>query len=269
MKRILLTNDDGITRPGLWALYDVLKEFGEVLVVAPESARSATGMSITLHKPLRMKRVSIHGTTAYACSGTPSDCVILAVNKLFAGKLPDLVVSGINEGNNVSLQAVYGSGTVAAAVRAALLGVPAAAFSLASKEEEPASFGWFRKAMRRAAGRAGPIVEWLLTNGMPEDVDYLSVNFPPEVNHQTPVKFTRAGRIRYREMVEERQDPQRRIYYWLHGKLIPESEFEPDTDVYALFVEKAVSVSPMRLDTSAPDVSRFRGLAELLSRARP
>lgn len=268
MRRILLTNDDGITRPGLWALYNVVKDLGEVYVVAPESARSATGMSITLHKPLRLKRLLIHGSTAYACSGTPSDCVIVAVNKVLSGKPPDLIISGINEGNNVSLQAVYGSGTVAAAVRGALIGVPSAAFSLASRENEPLSFSWLKEATGRAAERARPFIEWLLNNGMPKGVDYFNVNFPPEVNSQTPVKVTKAGKIRYTEMVNERQDPQGRLYYWLHGKLVPEEMFEPDTDVYALFVERAISVSPMRLNTSVEDLSSLRHIADFFSSGR-
>ncbi|MEM2236795.1 MAG: 5'/3'-nucleotidase SurE [Candidatus Caldarchaeum sp.] len=264
MKQILLTNDDGARRPGLWRLYEVLKELGNICVVAPESARSSTGMSITLHKPLRLRRTIIHGAKAFTCSGTPSDCVIIALKKVLGGKAPDLVVSGINEGNNVSLQAIYGSGTVAAAVRAALMGIPAAAFSLAFTEETNVSPAWVKRKMRQAAERARPIVEWLLANGLPAGVDYLNVNFPPNIDAHTPVKITRTAVARYLEMVEERRDPRGQPYYWLHGKLLEESLMEPDTDVHAVFVEGVISITPMRVDASVVDGRVLDGLLRYL-----
>ncbi len=265
MKKILLTNDDGITRPGLWFLYDVLKELGEVRVVAPESARSSTGMSITLHKPLRLRKLSIHGTKAYACSGTPSDCVIIALKKVFEEDRPDLIVSGINEGNNVSLQAIYGSGTVAAAVRGALMNVPSIAFSLAFKENEPVKPRWLREAMYRAAARAKSITEWTLRNGLPGGIDYLNVNFPPTVNHKTPVKLTKAAKARYQELVSEKTDPRGKPYYWLYGMLLGYGDMEPGTDAYAVFVEDSISISPMKVDASAADPSILSELVNYLT----
>jgi len=255
LQTILLTNDDGVTRPGLWAFYERLKRFGDVVVVAPESARSATGMSITLHKPLRIKKIAVGGRRAYACSGTPSDCVIIALRTILKEKPPKLVVSGINEGNNVSLQAVYGSGTVAAAVRAALMGIPAAAFSLSFFENKPFNHSWFRRAVSAAAERSAFIVERLLETGLPRGVDYLNVNYPPNVGPDTPVKITRAARTRYEELVDVRMDPRFKHYYWLHGKL---QELEPGTDAYEVLAAGNISITPMRVDASVtdPDISK-------------
>ncbi|MDJ0273366.1 MAG: 5'/3'-nucleotidase SurE [Candidatus Caldarchaeum sp.] len=250
MKKILLTNDDGVLKTGLWALYDVLKDLGEVTVVAPESMRSAVGMSITLHKPLRLRKIRVGGKVAYSCSGTPSDCVIIAVRQVYRGKGPDLVVSGINEGNNVSLQSVYGSGTIGAVIRASLMGYPAAAFSLALPEDRIPSAEWMKTMMAKAAAKAKPVISYLLKHGLPQGVDYLNINFPHELTDSTPYVITKTARNRYREMVEERIDPRGKPYYWLKGEL--RSDLEPGTDAYAVFMEKAISITLMKTDTSAP-----------------
>lgn len=252
LPRILLTNDDGIRAPGLWSLYHALKGLGEVIVVAPESMRSATGMSLTLHKPLRLKQVIHGGVRAYAVSGTPSDCIILAVNRVLRGVKPDIIASGINEGENVSFQAIYGSGTVAAAVRAAIMGIPAAAFSLKLPESGPVGGGWLKARMDEAGPIAAEVVSWILEKGLPEGVDYLNVNFPERLSPSTPVRITSVYRARYREIVVERRDPKNRPYYWIHGKLLPRESFSMDSDVYSIFVEGAISISPMRFDASAP-----------------
>ncbi|MDW8083986.1 MAG: 5'/3'-nucleotidase SurE [Candidatus Caldarchaeum sp.] len=261
MTRILLTNDDGVRRIGLWSLYEVLKPLGDVYVVAPESEKSAVGMSITLHKPLRIRRYRIHGTVAYACSGTPSDSVITAVRKIMP-EPPDLVVSGINEGNNVSLQAVYGSGTVAAAIRASLMGYPSVAFSLCLSEAGPVAVSWMKKAMKTAASKAKPIIEYLLRNKLPAGVDYLNVNFPYEVSEETRYVLTSTARARYRELVEERIDPRGRPYYWLKGKLL--ENLEPGTDAHAIFVEKAISVTPMKTNTTVNNECELFDLKKFL-----
>jgi len=267
LKRILLTNDDGIRRYGIWRLYEEIKRLGEVVVIAPESARSSTGMSLTFHKALRIKKIKIKDKIAYAVSGNPADCISLGVHKILSGEKPDLVVSGINEGDNTTLQSVYASGTVAAAVHAAILGIPAVAFSLHIPEE-----GWKKKTelkyrMDKAAEIAGKIAEWMLENKMPKGVDYLNVNFPMKVESYTEIKITRAGRIRYNDYVVERKDPRGKPYYWQWGKPIKYEEMAPGTDVYAVFVEGKVSVSPMRIDTSA-DVS-LQGFDSLLRKVNP
>lgn len=258
----MLTNDDGFRRPGLWALYEELKDLGDVTVVAPESEKSAVGMSITLHKPLRLRRYRIHGADVYACSGTPSDCVIMAVRKILE-RPPDIVVSGINEGNNVSLQAVYGSGTVAAAVRASLMGFRATAFSLSLGEDGLISGENLKKAMKIAAFKAKPIVEYVLRKGLPSGVDYLNVNFPHDVRPESRYMLTRTAVARYLELVEERVDPRRKPYYWLKGRLL--EKLEPGTDAYAVFVEKAIAVSPMKTNTTSEHGVKSTELAEFLN----
>ncbi|MEM0440523.1 MAG: 5'/3'-nucleotidase SurE [Candidatus Caldarchaeum sp.] len=262
MKKILLTNDDGFRRPGLWALHEELKDLGEVTIVAPESEKSAVGMSITLHKPIRLRKYRIRGAVVYACSGTPSDCIIMAMRKLF-DEPPDIVVSGINEGNNVSLQAVYGSGTVAAAIRASLMGVKATAFSLSLGEDGLISSEDLKKAMKIAASKAKPIVEYILTKGLPKGVDYFNVNFPHDIRPETPYMLTKTAVARYRELVEERIDPRRKPYYWLKGRLL--EELEPGTDAHAVFVEKAVAVSPMKTNTTSMETLNSNELAEFLN----
>jgi len=262
LKKILLTNDDGVLKPGLWAIYDVLSDLGEVTVVAPESMKSAVGMSITLHKPLRLRKIKFGGHVAYSCSGSPSDCVIMAVRHVYGGEGPDFVVSGINEGNNVSLQAVYGSGTIGAAIRACLMGYPAAAFSLSLPEDSVPSAEWMKTMMAKAAAKAKPIISYLLQHGLPKGADYLNVNFPYMVSDSTPYVITRAARNRYKELVEERIDPRGKPYYWLKGEL--RKDLEPGTDAYAVFVEKAISITFMKADTSAAEKVDGSGLLNYL-----
>ncbi len=267
MTTILLTNDDGVRRLGLWALHDAIEELGDVVVVAPESVMSATGMSLTFHKALRIKRVVIDGRGAFAVSGTPADCVSLGIHKILAGKRPDLVVSGINEGDNTTAQAIYASGTVAAAIHAAILKIPAAAFSLTLPENEKTRREELRYRMREAAHICREIIAWILDEGLPDGVDYLNVNFPYTVTRDTPVKITRLGSFRYEDYVIERRDPRGRPYYWQWGKQRPLDGFQPGTDAYTVFVERQVSVSPLRVDTSAnvdtesfsPLLQRIRG----------
>lgn len=265
MVKILLTNDDGVRRPGLWLLHNTLLELGEVVVVAPESMRSATGMSLTLHKPLRIRRVTHQGFKAYSVSGTPSDCVILAVRRIMEER-PDILVSGINEGENVSYQAIYGSGTVAAAIRAALLEIPSIAFSLSLPDKHPLDPSLLRARMAEATRIAGAITRYILEKGLPEGVDYLNVNFPEDISSATPIHITRVHTARYREVVDERRDPRNRLYYWIYGELLPRESFPPGTDVYSVFVEKAISISPMRVDAAADiEPSSLSDLLEYLA----
>ena len=257
MKRILLTNDDGVRRYGLWALYEEVAGLGEVTVVAPESARSSTGMSLTFHKALRINKITIKGKKAYAVSGNPADCISLGIYKILKDRKPDLVVSGINEGDNISVQAIYASGTIAAAIHAAIIGIPSAAFSLHIPENGGGGKGELRKRMRNAAEIAGRIAEWMLRRGLPDNVDYLNVNFPYTVDRNTEITITTLAKARYDDYVIERRDPRGRPYYWQWGKLKRVEEFQPGTDAYALFVENKVSISPLRLDTSAEIGSEF------------
>ncbi len=243
--KILVTNDDGIYSPGLRLLYEAVKTRGRAYVLAPETPKSASGLGITLHKPLRIQRIKLWGNeTVYMTNGTPSDVIYLALEELSPSF--DLVVSGVNIGDNTSIQVILSSGTIGAAAQAALLGIPGVAFSAniddASELEEDRGT-W--ENMKRVIGA---IVDWVLERrGLPEGVDVLSVNFPRRVRRDTPVKIVPAARVKFLQKVSVLYDPRGRKYYWLYGTLV---DPEPDTDVYAVHVEGAIALTPLTLNVN-------------------
>jgi len=231
--RILVANDDGIFSPGIKALAFALRELGEVNVVAPDVEQSGVGHSITFRRPLRFKHTASAGfgeIPAYRVDGTPADCVVLGAQLL--GQ-PDLVVSGINIGVNMGLDLTH-SGTVAAAIEGASIGVPSIAFSLDAGADE--------LQFEEAARNAVPIARWVLEHGLPAKT-LLNVNFP---NHPPQgVRLTRLSTRRYEDSIIEREDPDGRPYYWVAGK--PGGELEPGTDFWAVS-NGFVSVTPVSLD---------------------
>ena len=251
MRTILLTNDDGVMSPGLWALHEALSEVGDVIVVAPERPRSATSMSLTFHKPLRISRITIEGVQAYVVSGNPADCVSLGVNRILRKKSPSVVVAGINPGDNVSVQVVFASGTVAAAIQAAILGIPAIAFSVVVPEEKAPTRDEYSTRYRDLLKIAKEVVEWALDAGLPRGIDFLNVNFPSEVTVRTPIRFTRLALRKYDDYVVKRVDLRGRPYYWQWGTIKPEREFEVGTDVNAIHGENVISITPLSLNMSA------------------
>jgi len=231
--RILVTNDDGILAPGLLALKQALAAVGDVVAVAPERPRSACGHAVTLHKPLRLTRVHLaDGGEGLACNGTPSDCVGLAAHG-HAGPRPDLVVSGINRGLNLGLDLWY-SGTVAAAMEAAINGLPSFAISVDSRE--PVDFV-------PAAGFARYLAAQLRAHPLPPDT-FLNVNLP--VGEARGVTFTAQGRAAYEAEVEQRSDPRGRPYFWWAGGRATEPA-SPGTDADAV-AQGLISVTPLGLD---------------------
>ena len=251
---ILLTNDDGIFAPGLRALAEALLPLGTVRAVAPEREQSAAGHAITLHKPLRMDRVELPGlpVEAYSSNGTPADCVILGC--LTAVTRPDVVVSGINKGANMGEEILY-SGTVSAAMEAALQGLRALAVSSCSYEAED-----FSTAARVAALLAGPVQAAVL----PEDC-FLNVNVPAVAwGELTGVEITHLGRRAYINAVERREDPRGRAYYWYTGSP-QESRRGPGTDIGAVAAGR-VSLTPVHFDlTNHEAMPALAGVAEELS----
>ena len=234
--RILITNDDGIFAPGIFALSQAMEAIGEVYVVAPDSERSAVGHAITLSDPLRVWEFEKNGEFfGWAVNGTPADCVKLAVKALLDFK-PDLVVSGINLGPNTAMNVIY-SGTVSAATEGTILGIPSIAFSLTT----------FRKTDFRFAQKvAQQVARQVLQHGLPEDT-LLNVNIPalPESKIKG-IKITRQGKGRYEEMLEKRVDPMKRVYYWLGGKKLI---LDTDADVDEVAVmEGYVSITPLHYD---------------------
>src|SRR5690554_4155151 len=204
---ILVVNDDGITAPGIRVLIEEMETLGDVVVVAPEGAQSGMGHAITIGKPLRIDRVDIYeGVQMYKSSGTPVDCVKLAVNKVFKGRKPDICVSGINHGLNNSINILY-SGTMSAAVEGAIEGIPSIGFSYDDFDHD-ADFSVCRPYV-------GAIASQVLENGLPKGT-LLNVNFP-NVSKIKGVKICSQADAKWAEVFDERTDPYKRYYYWLTG----------------------------------------------------
>lgn len=238
---ILVTNDDGIYAPGIAALVEVARTFGDVVVVAPDKPQSGMGHAITINSTLRVDKVPAHaGAESWSCSGTPVDCVKMAVNKLLP-RMPDLCVSGINHGANHSINIIY-SGTMSAAIEAAIEGIPAIGFSLLNHSIE-ADF-------TAAKAAASAVIAQVLQQGLPEGV-CLNVNIPKlHLDEIKGIKVCRQGRASWIEDLDERTDPSGRTYFWLTGHF---ESFEPDsedTDVWALH-HGYVSVVPAQFDLTA------------------
>jgi len=237
---ILVSNDDGITSPGIAKLVSLMKQLGEVMVVAPDSPQSGMGHAITVGDTLRLTENTIfRDVAAYECSGTPADCVKLAVNEILKRK-PDLCVSGINHGSNSSINVIY-SGTMSAAVEAGTQGIPSIGFSLLDYSLE-ANFDPVRKYVKQIAMQA-------LENGTPEGV-VLNVNFPklPEKKLKG-IKVCRQANAHWVENFDKRVNPLGRDYYWLTGEFVNEDQGE-DTDEWALD-NGYVSVVPVQFDLTA------------------
>ena len=234
---ILVTNDDGITAPGLHNLVEAVKDLGKIIVVAPDKPQSGMGHAITIGTPLRLHKVSpFENAEAWQCSGTPVDCVKLAVDKILHRK-PDLCLSGINHGANHSINVIY-SGTMSAAVEAAIESIPSVGFSLLDYNIE-AGFSGSRKYVRI-------IVEKLLHKKQDKHM-VLNVNIPAvPAELIRGIKVCRQAYAKYEEDFIERNDPNGRRYYWLTGEFVNFDKGR-DTDVWAL-ANQYISVVPVQFD---------------------
>ena len=230
--RILVSNDDGIHAKGLQALVKAMEPLGEIWVVAPLHEQSATSHSLSLHDPLRIRQVA---ERQFAIDGTPADCVYVAINHLMKAARPTLVVSGINHGPNLADDVIY-SGTVAAAMEGAILGVPAVAFSLVTRK----TF-----VFEHAAEFAQSLVKTLITQTLPPRL-LLNVNMPA-YGKITGYQVTKAGGHSYGAGVIEKEDPRGRKYYWIGGTGY-EHVKEPGTDVTAVHDEHLASITPLMID---------------------
>ncbi|MGB9708418.1 5'/3'-nucleotidase SurE [Infirmifilum uzonense] len=235
--KILLTNDDGPFSPGLAILREAVKDLGQVFTVVPETPKSATGLGLTLHKPVRVNKLKVDQEHIYLVSGTPSDVIYIAMN-VVTGK-PDLVVSGVNIGDNLSVQVILSSGTLGAVLQASIEGIPGVAFSASVDSPEELEEPEYRKFITRTSRI---ILESLLKTGFPEGVDALNVNFPPVITSEVVV--ARPARRRFSTAVVKRRDPQGRPYYWLYGQPV---EVEKDTDVYAVLEDGKIAITPISL----------------------
>lgn len=239
---ILVTNDDGYLAEGLNHLVAALLKTAEVVAVAPDRPRSSISNAVTLHKPLRVECVRKEEMcTVYSCNGTPADCVALGVRAL-CPRVPDLIVSGINEGENVGDDVIY-SGTVAAAMEGAMHGITSFAISIATLNPQSQKLHY-----ETACEVAVRLSQYLLKEGLPPD-SLLNVNVPNlPLSEVKGVAITSRGRKRYVGELEMRYDPQGRPYYW-RGSECPVIESVDGTDVSAL-MEGYISITPLQTDNT-------------------
>lgn len=235
MRRILITNDDGVHSPGIHALAEALRPLGEVVVVAPLTEASAIGHALTLRRPLRIETFD---EGRYAVDGTPTDCVNIALKILLGGQTPDLVASGINKGYNLGDDVTY-SGTVAGALEAALLGIPAIAVSLGQGGLPGADFG-------PAAQVAAEVAEALLAQPLPART-FVNVNVPP--GPPRGFRATVQGLRNHETTITARVDPRGRSYYWI-DELQCDWHDHPRSD-YIAVRDGFVSVTPLQPDLTA------------------
>ena len=238
---ILVTNDDGINAPGIRTLISIMKDIGDIVVVAPDSPQSGMGHAITINSTLHSSRITPKDSeiTEYSCSGTPADCVKLAINELMPRK-PDLCVSGINHGSNSSINVIY-SGTMSAAIEAGIEGVPAICFSLLD-------YRW-NADFEQSKNFISMITLNALNNGIPKGV-VLNVNIPSVRKSDIKgVKICRQAMAYWIEEFDKRKNPLGQEYYWLTGKFINEDLGE-DTDEWALN-NNFISIEPVKFDLTA------------------
>jgi 5'-nucleotidase len=236
---ILVTNDDGITAPGIRKLIAIMNTIGDVVVVAPDSPQSGMGHAITIDSTLTCDKLRVDNGSQveYKCSGTPADCVKLAVREVLDRK-PDLCVSGINHGSNSSINVIY-SGTMSAAIEAGIEGIPAIGFSLLDYSWD-ANFDLLEDEIVK-------ITNNVLKNGLPEGV-VLNVNFP-KTDNLKGIKICRQAKGNWEETFDKRINPNGKEYYWLSGKFTNLDKGE-DTDIWAL-EHNYVSVVPVQFDLTA------------------
>ena len=248
---IFVTNDDGISSPGILFLISVAKQFGDVAVIAPDKPQSGMGHAITINSTIRIQKTNFHGTEIeYSCTGTPVDCVKMAVNKILPRKA-DLILSGINHGSNSSINVIY-SGTMSAAIEGALEGTSSIGFSLCDYSIE-ADFTQARKFLEK-------IISGTIKHKLPKGV-CLNVNIPKlKADELKGIKVCRQAAANWVEEFDERHDPYGRPYYWLTGKFV---NFEPeskDTDEWAL-ANGYISVVPTQCDlTSHKTISQLENI---------
>lgn len=238
---ILVTNDDGIMAPGIRALIAVMEEIGEVVVVAPDSPQSAMGHAITINSTLSLQQLHGDGVlrSEYSCSGTPVDCVKIALSQVLE-RTPDLCVSGINHGANSSINVIY-SGTMSAAMEAGMSGIPAIGFSLLDFDWA-ADFEPIKSFVKQITLEA-------LSNGIPKGV-VLNVNFPKLKREEIKgIRVCRQAKASWVERFDKRTNPHGKDYYWLTGEFVNHDKGE-DTDEWAL-EHGYISIVPVQFDLTA------------------
>ncbi|OFY44027.1 MAG: 5'/3'-nucleotidase SurE [Bacteroidetes bacterium GWF2_40_14] len=240
-KKILITNDDGVKSKGISALIEMMRPYGELTVVAPFEAQSGMSAALTIGKPLRLTELrNEEGLKVFACSGTPADCVKMAMNQLFLNEMPDLLVSGINHGSNASIASLY-SGTLGAASEGTVYGIPSIGFSLCTHNPS-ADFS-------TAVHFGRKILEQFLKEPVKPNI-YLNVNIPAiEIDEVKGIKFSHQGKGQWIKEFEARTDPYGFNYYWMTGEFYNLEPDEVGSD-YNAVEEGYVSIVPHKIDTT-------------------
>lgn len=234
---ILVSNDDSISAKGVHELINSLLHIGEVVCVCPELPQSGRSMALTVNDSLRVKRLEDYkGVAMYKVSGTPVDCIKMAIDNLLPRK-PDIVVTGINHGSNAAINVVY-SGTMGAAFEGCAYGIPSIGFSLTSHDED-ADFTPCLPVVEK-------LVKSILANGLPEDV-CLNVNMPANIKEYKEIRVTKGCKGHWNDGYKEYIDPAHRPFYWLAGNFINDEPDNEDTDEWCLS-HGIVSVVPVKLD---------------------
>ena len=247
--RILITNDDGVNSSGIVAAKNAVIDLGEIEVVAPATQQSGIGHALTLFEPIRVSVSKLlDGNRAYSVSGTPTDAVILGVYEIMKKK-PDLLISGINVGENLGMAELTTSGTIGAAMEAVVHGIPSLAISMQVKRDDikfhdghvDLDFDFAQKITRKLSKK-------IMNRGLPQGIDFLNVNIPshPE-SHK--IKLTRLGKKMYSIHIQKRLDPRGREYYWIDGD--PVGTDEEGTDVYTLRSCNCPTITPISLDSTS------------------
>ncbi|MHA2379709.1 MAG: 5'/3'-nucleotidase SurE [Candidatus Thorarchaeota archaeon] len=245
MPKVCLTNDDGPESTGLLTLAEILSPHVEVAIVVPDGERSASGKALTLNRPLRIKKRNVsHGIEMITHDGSPADSVVLA--RCLIEDI-DMFVSGINAGANLGYQSMLTSGTVGAALEAALMGYPAIAVSLVVEPNE-----WFNSADKkrdysRVCEITRDLVLRVLQKGLPESVDALNLNFPSKISTESRIVVVPPARIRIYNELEKRVDPNESPYYWLKGM---HKEAPENSDADAVLNKGNISLSPIVVETA-------------------
>jgi 5'-nucleotidase len=245
--KVCLTNDDGPNSAGLRILAYTLNQSMDLVVIVPDSQRSGIGKALTFNHPLRITENEVNGCRQITHSGTPADSVYVA--REFAKKI-DLFISGINTGANVGYQSMLTSGTVGVVMEAAIQGYPGIAVSRVAESKD-----WFNSIeteynFERECKITLELAQHVLEKGLPNGIDALNLNFPIELSDDSEIVVTKPTRIRMRNDLVQRDDPQGSPYYWIRGI---ETDPKPDTDVYEVLRKKNISISPIIIDSVRND----------------
>lgn len=247
--QILVTNDDGVNSSGIVAAKNAVRKLGDIYVVAPATQQSGIGHALTLFEPIRVSSSKLlDGSHAYSVSGTPTDAVILGIYEIIKEK-PDLVISGINIGENLGMAELSTSGTIGAAMEAAVHGVPSLAISMqVTRDDIKFHEGHLDMDFAYAMEITRKLSEKIIKKGLPEGIAFLNVNIPsyPKSNK---IKLTRLGKKMYSIHIQKRFDPRGREYYWIDGD--PIGTDEEGTDVYTLRSCSCPTITPISLDSTS------------------